>query len=584
MKKAIFFVIDAIIAASIMLISIILASSFYVNENPTATLNYLSQDLLKVLSEIKIYELDNDYVDYLIANGYITRLNNSVLEQIGELWSERNIEQARNLTYEFLKTFVGKDYDYSVYINDEEIYSKSTADVKTLVSSKKMISGIQKNRSKDGYIARAFAARTKKNNTLIVMGDVITSSVRKPAGANNLNDVNITYPVYIPKDATIIDSYWFIEAAWTDTNFKAYINDEYIPGSAASGSKLLTNLNSYLNLGDNTATIIYSFGGQGYEGGDDGASHFVVDYSSTKVSTLRDINKKYFSQVNSHCSIRYKKPIFIVGIINSMSINMNVVAPTVELKYVLDGVTYSISKKSVIGNNVQWSNSEISNALNSNGHSYSDLNNKYFWFVLDIDEYHSRENKGDERKILPDSYVYIDVTRVLPIFSYGNKLVGDFYKNLEWRFTYENKTSFLMLDSQFAWIYYTGTNPNQKVMSNTYTLYQHPPSPLIVELARFGYIKDYVIPGTNKYQLEFGDEYAVNPFNSLVSITILIPASVTYGATFETLSEATNDAKQRLEDILGEFVSATEIRSDVITLSKVPSMWGPAIIELRVWK
>ena len=598
-KKGYIFTTDALIGLSIVIIVLIIASKAYVTRNDTAiNKESLSEDLINVLSDMKINETNNPYVSSLITGGTITNFDNSVLEQMGELWAEGQEDIARNIFINISKGIISKQQGFGLWIDDELLYSNNKSYEKSLITSKSMISGITKNETRVGYNARAFAHKTKKNTTLVVKGDVISSSVKSPSGGNNGNHPAITYKVILPNDAAINDAYWFIEAAWTDNKFKGYINDVYIPGSDASGSKLLLDLESYVTPGENNITVEYRYGSGGKEGGDDGASHFVVEYSTENMNTLNSLTKKYFGQVESGCSIKYNKPIFALNTINSMDISIDAIGTTAELRYVVDGVEYDLSQKNIVSNHTEWSDSEIRNSMQSNGIDYDHLVGRYFWFVVDIDEYHSRENTGHQRKILPTSYVdldvdvsnevygHIDLTRVVPIYSYSSKEYGDFYRNLEWRYDLSTTDTELMaLDSQFAWLYYTGSNPDQEAISNSNVLYSHPPSPMIYAFARFGFTKDTgnLQDGENIYQLQFGSGYAINPFNSLVDYTILVKGMVPYGITFPTKEEAVTDAVNRLEEELGVFIEATEIVNETVSISEVPSMWGPAIAEVRVW-
>jgi hypothetical protein len=281
-----------------------------------------------------------------------------------------------------------------------------------------------------------------------------------------------------------------------------------------------------------------------------------------------------------------------------MKINLNLVGTNATLKYVYEGVERNISKKSIVSNHAEWNNTEIRNAMASAGINYSMLIGKYFWFVLDVDTYNTNENSGVRRAILADSYVDVDVevtrevygqidlTKVVPVYSYSSSQSGSFYRNLEWRYNISTTDTDLMsLDAQFAWLYQTGSNPNQKAYSNNNTLYNHPPSPLVVEFARFGFTKDTgaILEGLNKFGLQFSSGYGVNPFNSLVDYTVLLKGMVAYGDTFSTEQEAVADAVDRLKDELGDFVSATEIVNETMSVSEVPNMWGPAIAEVRTW-
>lgn len=281
-----------------------------------------------------------------------------------------------------------------------------------------------------------------------------------------------------------------------------------------------------------------------------------------------------------------------------MKVSLNVIAPQVTLKFNYRGTDYNISTKNVSANNVEWSDAEIAAAMNAQGITYANLSDEYFWFIADIDEYHEREDLGPERAILPGSFVEIDsaldqgiygkidLTSIIPVFNYADNDQGDFYRKVQWRYNVSPNTAAFILDSQLAWLHQVGTNPNQLVQSNAKTLYQHPPQPFISELARFGFTQDFgeITNGENSYYLEFSTGYSINPFNSLVSYIFLLDSFIPYGATFPTEQEALDDAIERLNNLLGSYVSATEISTEAVSIGGVPSLWGPTITEIRVWK
>jgi len=70
---------------------------------------------------------------------------------------------------------------------------------------------------------------------------------------------------------------------------------------------------------------------------------------------------------------------------------------------------------------------------------------------------------------------------------------------------------------------------------------------------------------------------------SSVDYTFYVKSFVGYGNVFSTSEEAGTDALLRLNNTLGPFISlqSAEIGSNNVT--DVPSMWGPAIIEVRAW-
>ena len=101
LKKAMFFSVDAIIGAGILLATLILLTNYYISEHQTTRLNYVSQDIIECLTELKVNEVNNSYVSDLISDKRIKNLNNSIIEQIGEFWAnnlnQRGIKDLGNI-------------------------------------------------------------------------------------------------------------------------------------------------------------------------------------------------------------------------------------------------------------------------------------------------------------------------------------------------------------------------------------------------------------------------------------------------------------------------------------------------------
>lgn len=70
-----------------------------------------------------------------------------------------------------------------------------------------------------------------------------------------------------------------------------------------------------------------------------------------------------------------------------------------------------------------------------------------------------------------------------------------------------------------------------------------------------------------------------------VIYTLRVKGSVGYGSINETCGGAVNDAIRRLNDSIGGYVSFVSDEATVQnnTITKVPYMWGPANIRVRVW-
>jgi len=621
--KGIVFTLDSIVAFGIMVFVISFLIFFRTEtSSPYLTaqqLHSMSEDILSVFSESKLREVTNQsllqqYINDSILNE--TDLDKKTIDILGALWSAGKDEEAANMTEDILDAFIPNNLGYQLLINNSNVYNSSNIsrpnyeDSSVEISSARIASGYEKYQPTEGYVARALARTIKKNNTLIVMGDVISSSVTQEGGwGSNQNEPNISYIFDLPDDATILDAYWFIESSYWNNRLKAYMNGVYIPGSDARTRVLLENIESYIHTGHNEGNVVWRHGGgQQKTGGDDGATHLVVIYNTSQVSTLEEFEKVYFQTVISNCSINYKKPVFVLGEISNLSVRLNLTNGTqvniVSLKFRWKGIEYDIGTKNPINGVVEWNDTEIRNVLNSAGISYDILDGRYFWFIVDVDIFHERENNGYERKIVGnDSYVhviyskkvdwiynYIDLTRTISNYTYSEPDQYEFYRYAGWNFNLTNRIQ-LMARWQFPWIYISPSNPLQLARANDITVYNHNPSnpssdPLIKEFARFGYDTNpegVLISGDNKFELNFSDGYAVDPENSLGHTTFLVPVSVSYGDIFETEINATDDAIQRLENLLGEDVSAMDITVESVSVAGVPYMWGPVEVRLRMW-
>lgn len=144
-KKGVFFTMDSILAAGIILLTIILASSSYLREQPSFHLNYLSQDLIKTLSTLTVEEINNGYLDSLSSSDMDK--DNTILEQIAEFWAANKLEYANKTTSNVTALFIPDTMGFGIWIDDEAIYTRDMPIKKSLVSSKKIISGVEKGKT-----------------------------------------------------------------------------------------------------------------------------------------------------------------------------------------------------------------------------------------------------------------------------------------------------------------------------------------------------------------------------------------------------------------------------------------------------
>lgn len=240
-KSGIFFTVDALLASSILLTTILLLSAVYTSDKPTVFLNYQSEDIINALGSLKVAELDNSYVDELILNKNITNLNNSVLEQIGEFWAFKKFAIAEKFIKNITDNMLPEKTGFGIWVNNELIYNKSAMESDSSVSVKSLISGYEKDKPVLGSSSRVYlqSIGTKKSNAFAYFGGFV--------GQGNLfRQLNL-----IPEDATL--NYALIEAD-VGGNFSIYINDvscnSFEPNILENMTAEIFNISDCLSLFD----------------------------------------------------------------------------------------------------------------------------------------------------------------------------------------------------------------------------------------------------------------------------------------------------------------------------------------------
>ena len=349
-KKGYFFSLDAFIALIIVLGIVLLISP---SVKQTAPEIHIQEDLLKVLSSLRIGEVENQYVSQLISEGRITNLNQSVLEQIGEFYAKSQPE-AKLLAQEILNQF-DNNYNIGIYFNGIPLAEKSSIDLnnaKDVWTSRQIISGIQEGESAKGYSSRAFLSSSDKIDYFYFGGYV--------------GDGNIT--LRIEDDVIDVD----IEAVFSGP-FDIYINgvfiEHYIPEINIPFRIELFPYVDEFNLGINSLEFrgdenIYISGGY-------------VKVKHDTSSELTSSQKKYFPGIDG--LINLYDGVYIPGELNSM---------TVSLHYNSEyNIFFNLGNKTIYSGNtggneqtIALSNSELSSLID-----YSELSQKTIPFRIGLE-------------------------------------------------------------------------------------------------------------------------------------------------------------------------------------------------------
>ena len=630
-KKAMSFSIDAFIAVSLIIVSILIIPYFSSSKPEDMQLRYTSQDLARILSKTRLHEIQNQYIDSLVSSGYIKNLNNTIFEQLGELWVNEEREKASNLIKNLTTGIIPPDNGFSIAMDNNVIYQINKTPIKSLISSKKLVTGLQEKKPIMGWTARLWLTGIKSKNTItIVMGDAVCGGFQQYSwgwycGWNIKNTIN--YSVQLPPDAAIQDAFWFIEPSWVGQTVTAYLNGNKVFGPSSAGYGITVpyaSLSPYLISGNNTATLV------GNEGGDDGASHFVVKYRTSEIQTLSFSQKDYFETVTAKAALHYEKAIFSPYPIENIYIRLNV-SNTTRLSFMAGGSTFNIGAKTPVKNLVEFTDNEIKAALSANGISYAELSDQYVYFILNIGEGYTGETSLKQNSYAqiifeePEPiYNSIDITKEIPVDSYSNQVTGDFYRYVKWKFFIPVNATPLFAKWQLGWYSYSG-DASQEAKANNITLFKHPPDEYIQSFARFGYTPNRaqgaLTDDTNTFELTFAPGYSVSTTASYGITTFLIEGGVGYGRPFAKYQGSSNevefedgakttfnlgntsdgwdpdrdaldDALQRLLDKLDFdkdskpdiIIEDPGLSLDSYAIPNVPYLWGPAIMEVRVWQ
>lgn len=263
-KKAVFFTIDSLLASGIIIVAILLVATFYSANRQPVNINYASRDMVRVFSALKVGEVNNDYVKSLIASGDITNVNNTILGQIGSFWAEDKMELAKNFTKNLTEDVFPPAFGFSVLVDNELVYSRNISVKRSLVSSRKLISGIAKAKPTEGFTARVLlnGIKSKRTNAYAYFGGYE-------------GDGNLTKILALPNDVISFNSsYLEVDAG---TNFDLYVNGAYsgtyAKGSGGGGFTLADKWNisgAYLSNfvpGVNTISLNFTGNGSGYVAG-----------------------------------------------------------------------------------------------------------------------------------------------------------------------------------------------------------------------------------------------------------------------------------------------------------------------------
>ncbi len=256
---------DATFAAILLLTGILVMSVFLLNEENILSVEPVSEDVAAAVSNVKVQDLNNSLAAQMVALGQLETKNRSIVEEVGRLWSENNTVVARDLLENLTEGLVPEQFGYGFYINGDPIYeSNITETPDVLISTKRLISGIAKDKPFEGFSSR------------LVISDFDSRTTRTYGYYGGFEGQgNLSKKLFLAENITTINEA-YLEGA-VSNNFSLFINGQfaghYIIGSAGGGAlqadKWTLN-DSYLSLfqeGENEINVTFNESGFGFFGG-----------------------------------------------------------------------------------------------------------------------------------------------------------------------------------------------------------------------------------------------------------------------------------------------------------------------------
>jgi len=310
-NRGIFFSLDAIIAVILTLSVLIMVSVFYMKEEQTAQPVYFSSDIIQLLSTMKIGNINDPAVKSLINSSNITDMNRTILEQTLRFQVSGYKSKAQELLDLTIGSLIPGYYNIGIWMEgyEEPIYTSSQEPVTQLISSKQMVSGIEKGRAIEGLSARVF---------LTGIDERFSSKYVYFGGYEG--DGNITKKFSLPSGINIKSAYMELDI---NDNFDFYINGIFIDSftpinlNTSIDSWNITNLTLF-QPGDNTIKFGFNSNSSNkYIGG----GYFKITYTTSDIILTQNETKYQFPGIKG--VINLYDSFYVPGILKSIAAHLH---------------------------------------------------------------------------------------------------------------------------------------------------------------------------------------------------------------------------------------------------------------------
>jgi hypothetical protein len=615
MRKGFLLSLDALIAISVLLfLAIFMVGIGFTYSYPELRYQrmYLAgKDMLTVMEKVTMQDLqDLQTVQECMDNGVLGPgdMDKTLMETIGALWSTGNQtyrDYASNLTEEAFNQTLPDKFSYEVLMGGTSIYRRDNGNASYLSKLSTLVSGYELERPVSGWVSRAWATKIRKNTTKIF--------TFHPEGAARWGGDLEIWKYFHVNATRIFNATLYVSIHYTDlysitvngeevSGDISWLHSEYDPGmgTAAFG---LADVTGHMLLGNNT--IYLRMENDEYNTHTHPGMRLEVTYETEDFETASETVKEryYMDHVVSHPNPGYS------GRSGAWEMVSFYIPKNATIKSVMFHVR-ALDVEDTFSTDCRiWFNDTLYDSFNPPSNETVDRTYNFTamasegtnWVLAQMNYYISWGDTfvgRDDTTIYSDpfndpdgsSYVEVEYERQENKLYYGyidigmSENAGGAVENPKTFSTdFEDNAlmnSFLHIAQLFSSdlrvdVWPEGESPKRIFDSPSARVI---PSSLYIDpsyynVSRLNYIMAedtgcwdcYLLPETS---LEY---------------SIWVPSMVGYGQVNETEQGAIDDAVNRLNQTLGRFAEATSIRTETSSVAGIPSLWGPARLEVRVW-
>jgi len=573
------------------------------------------------MQNLKISEVNSNWVNDRINDGTFYNTDNSVLQQISHSWASSDMDVAQNLSREIIDLIFPNYYGSGIWINDELIYSNEIDANNRVTSGKNIISGIDKDRPITGFVARAYATNIKSRTEKIIgispkgsgwRGGELILTKHFDLNSVDVEDAELILSIHSRQlnDDVLVDfnngqcNFNRNQFTWDYGMSEANVGYRNVASCVNSGKNTLQiklllpdynshthpglilklNLSEDVNLEIQEAEVseriyfsdIHSIEHLNWGAGVWGTLPFYIpdDAIDPKIRiqiAARNVRATTgFGTFSSWSGIRQRRNHDYIFFLNDQNPIHTIGNPSLN-------PTFNYDSDFLAPHIVRGTNT-ISVYINC----FGDTVWGWGWSKLYSDPFND-----------PDGSSFVEVNYTLPsTIPYGLIDVGRFEKfpppdlrDKTVSFSYAPEA--VMKGNTFVHLTQRFSN-SINIWAGTTT----PPGNHVYETPSVRAVPTSVHMHESHFDLEkqnyvrIRESVDVGVFSSNHSYLehhFYIPSFVSYEGVFPTNQEAIDDALQRLDVVIGNFLDIDGIVTSSDSISEVPSMWGPLILEVRMW-